>query len=69
MVFEWTRFGLSMSIVCRKKGPNCKPGLRELVGCGGGGGVAAGEGKNSLCWEGEIIHQLIPSREQKGGAS
>lgn len=34
---------------------------RELVGCGGGGGVAAGEGTNSLCWEGEIIHQLLPS--------
>lgn len=49
VVFEWTRFGPSMSIVCRKKGPNCKLGLpRELVGWGGGGGVAVGEGKNSL---------------------
>ena len=46
MVFEWTRFGLSTSIVCRKKGANCKPGLpRELVGWGGGGAGGAEQGR------------------------
>lgn len=53
------------SIVCRKKGPNCYPGLPQnwwAVRAKGGGW---GRGGNAVCAEGWILHRLLPSWEQK----